>query len=120
MSVFLQVFCWFALAITALGTTTFLGMGRSASAGDGGAVALAAIAAPILITVLLVLVQRVRKGRLNQFLSVVDGALGLLLTGYGAYFAVTDPANRVWYIWPLVLGLGLLFLAFESKAGRDD
>ena len=98
----------------------FSGLGRSASPVESGGATFAAIGAPILIAVLLVLVQRVRKGRLTHFLSIVDGALGLLLAGYGAYYAITDPDDLVFYIWPLLLGLGLLFLAFESKAGRSE
>ena len=120
MSVFLQVFCWLALALTALGTSAFFGTVPSNEPGESGAATFAAIASPILICVLLVLVQRVRKGPLNQFLSIVDGALGLLLAGFGAYYAINDPDNRALYIWPFLLGLGLLFLAFESKAGRRE
>ena len=61
-----------------------------------------------------------RSSMLMGVIAIVDGALGLLLAGFGLYMAVSGASDFVFYIWPLLLGVGLVFLAFESKQGRAE
>lgn len=119
-SIVIQIFCWLALGVTALGASAFFSVGKFYDPHGDGPITFAAISAPLLIAVLLVLVHRVRKGPFYHLLAIIDGGLGLLLAGFGIYFAITDPGDLILYIWPLLLGLGLLYLAFESKLGESE
>lgn len=120
----LQVFCWLALAVTALGAffVASEGMfyGADAEAGDVPYLFFA-MAPPIMIAILLVLLQRVRRGPVQFLTMIVSGAVGVILTGLMIYNLLIDPADWLLYMPPLLLGVGLLALAFEpALRGRSN
>ena len=118
-SVVIQVVCWLCLGATALGATAIFSVGRFYNPQHDGPLMFLAVAAPLLIAVLLVLGHRVRKGPLHHLLAIFDGGLGLLLAGVGLFSLIRDPGDLILYIWPLLLGIGLLYLGFESKLGAS-
>ena len=114
-SVVLQVFCWLALGVTALGAFFVASSGTFYSTGEEGEVPYLffAMAPPIMIAILLVLLQRVRRGPVQFLTMIVSGAVGVILTGLMAYNLLVNPTDWLLYIAPLLLGIGLLALAFE-------
>lgn len=120
-SVALQIFCWLALGVTALGAFVVASSGQLYAPAEGDAPYLFfAMAPPILIAILLVLLQRVRRGPVQFLTMIVSGAIGLILTGLMVYQLVTDTRDWLLYAPPLLLGLGLLALAFEpALRGRS-
>jgi len=113
-SVALQIFCWLALGVTALGAFVVASGGQFYAPAESDAPYLFfAMAPPILIAILLVLLQRVRRGPVQFLTMIVSGAIGLILTGLMIYQLITDTADWLLYAPPLLLGLGLLALAFE-------
>lgn len=113
-SMTLQIFCWLALGITALGAVMVASSGTLfSSEGEDTPYLFFAMAPPIMIAILLVLLQRVRRGPVQFLTMIVSGAVGVILTGLMVYNLVVDPASWLLYIPPLLLGLGLLALAFE-------
>ncbi|MGR3514951.1 MAG: hypothetical protein ACU0GG_19495 [Paracoccaceae bacterium] len=115
-SLALQIFCWLALGVTALGAFFIASEGTfyggDAEAGDVPYLFFA-MAPPIMIAILLVLLQRVRQGPVQFLTMIVSGAFGVILTGLMVYNLIVDPGDWLLYIPPLLLGLGLLALAFE-------
>lgn len=120
-SLALQIFCWLALGVTALGAFVVASAGQFYAPAEGDAPYLFfAMAPPILIAILLVLLQRVRRGPVQFLTMIVSGAIGLILTGLMIYQLVTDSEDWLLYAPPLLLGLGLLALAFEpALRGRQ-
>ncbi|MEM9843582.1 MAG: hypothetical protein AAF965_02190 [Pseudomonadota bacterium] len=116
----LQIFCWLALAVTALGAFFVASAGSFYSTSPDGEVPYLffAMAPPILIAVLLVLLRRVRQGPVQFLTMIVSGAVGLIITGLMVYNLVFYPEDWVVYVAPLLLGLGLLALAFEPALRR--
>lgn len=112
----LQIFCWLALGVTALGAF-FIASAGTFYGGDGevGDVPYLffAMAPPIMIAILLVLLQRVRQGPVQFLTMIVSGAVGVILTGLMIYNLVLDPGDWLLFVPPLLLGVGLLALAFE-------
>lgn len=112
----LQIFCWLALGITALGAFFIASAGTfyggDAEAGDAPYLFFA-MAPPIMIAVLLVLLQRVRQGPVQFLTMIVSGAVGVILTGLMVFNLIRDPEDWLLFLPPLLLGLGLLALAFE-------
>ena len=121
-SIALQIFCWLALGVTALGAFFVASSGTIYVAEDDGDVPYLffAMAPPIMIAILLVLLQRVRQGPVQFLTMIVSGAVGVILTGLMVYNLVFDPEDWLIYVPPLLLGLGLLALAFEpALRGRS-
>jgi hypothetical protein len=120
-SLALQIFCWLALGVTALGAFVVASAGQFYAPQEGDAPYLFfAMAPPILIAILLVLLQRVRRGPVQFLTMIVSGAIGLILTGLMIYQLVTNPGDWLLYAPPLLLGIGLLALAFEpALRGRS-
>ena len=122
-SLALQIFCWLALGVTALGAFFVASAGTFYGADtDGGDVPYLffAMAPPIMIAILLVLLQRVRQGPVQFLTMIVSSAFGVILTGLMIYNLVVDPSRWVLFVPPLLLGLGLLALAFEpALRGRS-
>ena len=122
-SLTLQIFCWLALGVTALGAffVASEGVFYGADAEEGDVPYLFfAMAPPIMIAILLVLLQRVRQGPVQFLTMIVSGAFGVILTGLMIYNLVVDPGDWLLYIAPLLLGVGLLALAFEpALRGRS-
>ncbi|MEL7149856.1 MAG: hypothetical protein AAGK71_03940 [Pseudomonadota bacterium] len=113
-SLALQIFCWLALGVTALGAFFLASAGTLYSAEqDDAPYFLFAMAPPIVIAILLVLIQRVRRGPVQFLTMIVCGAVGVILSGLEIYNLVFFPENWLNHIAPLLLGLGLLALAFE-------
>lgn len=118
-SLAIQIFCWLALGITALGAFFVASSGTFYGAeGDDVPYLFFAIAPPIMIAVLLVLLQRVRRGPVQFLTMIVSGAVGVILTGLETYNLIFDTENWIAYLPPLVLGIGLLALAFEPAWRR--
>ena len=110
----LQIFCWLALGVTALGAVVFASSGTFFSSEDEPVpYQFFAMAPPIMIATLLVLLQRVRRGPVQFLTMIVSGAVGVILTGLMAFNIVMHPNEWLLYIAPLLLGVGLLALAFE-------
>ena len=111
----LQIFCWLALGVTALGAFFVASSGSFYSSGAEGEVPYLffAMAPPILIAILLVLLVRVRHRPVQFLTMIVSGAVGLILTGLMIYNLIVDTGDWVLYVPPLLLGFGLLALAFE-------
>ena len=120
-SVALQIFCWLALGVTALGAFVVASSGQLYAPAESDAPYLFfAMAPPILIAILLVLLQRVRRGPVQFLTMIVSGAIGLILTGLMIYQLVTDTEDWLLYAPPLLLGVWLLALAFEpALRGRS-
>lgn len=115
----LQIFCWLALGVTALGAFFVASSGTFYSAEEGDVPYLFfAMAPPIMIAILLVLLQRVRQGPVQFLTMIVSGAVGVILTGLMIYNLVINPADWLLYVPPLLLGVGLLALAFEPAIRR--
>ena len=70
-----------------------------------------ATVAAILLASVIILVRRPT----GLVLSVIAMALGVGLTGFGLYWIAADPGDTLIWASPVVLGLGLLILAFEPK-----
>ncbi len=110
----LQIFCWLALGITALGAFFVASAGSFYYSEEGDVPYLFfAMAPPIMIAILLVLLQRVRRGPVQFLTMIISGAVGVILTGLMIYNLVTTPSDWLLFLPPLLLGLGLLALAFE-------
>ncbi len=110
----LQIFCWLALGVTALGAFFVASAGSFYSSESGDVPYLFfAMAPPIMIAILLVLLQRVRQGPVQFLTMIVSGAVGVILTGLMTYNLLTNPADWLLFAPPLLLGVGLLALAFE-------
>ena len=120
-SLALQIFCWLALGVTALGAFFLASAGTLYSTEqDDAPYLLFAMAPPIVIAILLVLIQRVRRGPVQFLTMIVCGAVGVILSGLEIYNLVFFPENWLNHIAPLLLGLGLLALAFEpALRGRS-
>ena len=120
-SMALQIFCWLALGVTALGAFFVASSGSFYSGEEGDVPYLFfAMAPPIMIAILLVLLQRVRQGPVQFLTMIISGAFGVILTGLMIYNLLVDPGDWLLYIAPLLLGLGLLALAFEpALRGRS-
>ena len=120
-SLALQIFCWLALGVTALGAFFVASAGTfyggDTEAGDVPYLFFA-MAPPIMIAILLVLLQRVRQGPVQFLTMIISGAFGVILTGLMVYNLLVDPGDWLLYIAPLLLGLGLLALAFEPALRR--
>ncbi len=115
----LQIFCWLALGVTALGAFFVASSGTFYSAEEGDVPYLFfAMAPPIMIAILLVLLQRVRQGPVQFLTMIVSGAVGVILTGLMIYNLVINLADWLLYVPPLLLGVGLLALAFEPAIRR--
>lgn len=119
----LQIFCWLALGVTALGAFFIASAGTfygaDAEAGDVPYLFFA-MAPPIMIAILLVLLQRVRQGPVQFLTMIVSGAFGVILTGLMIYNLVVDPNDWLLFVPPLLLGVGLLALAFEPAFRRGE
>ncbi len=117
----LQIFCWLALGITALGAFFVASTGPFYASDEGDVPYLFfAMAPPIMIAILLVLLQRVRQGPVQFLTMIVSGAVGVILTGLMIYNVLREPSDWLLYVPPLLLGLGLLALAFEpALRGRS-
>jgi len=120
-SLALQIFCWLALGVTALGAFFLASAGTLYSTEqDDAPYLLFAMAPPIVIAILLVLIQRVRRGPVQFLTMIVCGAVGVILSGLEIYNLIFFPENWLNHIAPLLLGLGLLALAFEpALRGRS-
>jgi hypothetical protein len=121
-SLALQIFCWLALGVTALGAFFVASSGSFYSTTPDGDVPYLffAMAPPIMIAILLVLLQRVRRGPVQFLTMIVSGAVGVILTGLMIYNLVVDPDGWLLFVPALLLGLGLLALAFEpALRGRS-
>ncbi len=121
-SLALQVFCWLALGVTALGAFFVASSGTFYSTGEEGEVPYLffAMAPPILIAVLLVLLRRVRQGPVQFLTMIVSGAVGLMITGLMIYNLIVRPEDWLVYVPALLLGVGLLALAFEPAWRRNQ
>lgn len=118
----LQIFCWMALGVTALGAFFLASSGSfyDLTPGTDGHVPylLFAMAPPILIAVLLVLLRRVRQGPIQFLTMIVSGAVGLIISGLMIYNLIVTPEDWLVYVPALLLGVGLLALAFEPAWRR--
>ncbi|MCG6884178.1 MAG: hypothetical protein LJE62_10545 [Silicimonas sp.] len=118
----LQIFCWLALGVTALGAFFVASSGSFYSSGAEGEAPYLffAMAPPILIALLLVLLRRARHGPVQFLTMIVSGAVGLILTGLMVYNLIFYTSDWLLYTPPLLLGIGLLALAFEpALRGRS-
>ncbi len=118
----LQIFCWLALGITALGAFFVASSGTFYSTGEEGEAPFLffAMAPPILIAVLLVLLRRVRQGPVQFLTMIVSGAVGLMISGLMIYNLIVRPEDWLVYVPALLLGVGLLALAFEPAWRRSQ
>ena len=118
----LQIFCWLALGITALGAFFVASSGTFYSTGEEGEVPYLffAMAPPILIAILLVLLRRVRQGQVLFLTMIVSGAVGLMISGLMIYNLIVRPEDWLVYVPALMLGVGLLALAFEPAWRRSQ
>lgn len=115
----LIIFCWLALGVTALGAFFIASAGTLYSPEQGDVPYLFfAIAPPIMIATLLVLLRRVRHGPVQFMTMIVAGAVGVILAGLMLYNLFFYPSDWLLYVPPLVLGVGLLGLAFEPAIRR--
>ena len=79
-----------------------------------------ALAPPILIAILLVLLRRVRQGPVQFLTMIVSGAVGLMISGLMIYNLIVRPEDWLVYVPALLLGVGLLALAFEPAWRRGQ
>jgi len=115
----LIVFCWLALGVTALGAFFIASSGTFYGTEEGDVPWLFfAMAPPIMISILLVLLQRVRQGPVQFLTMIISGAVGVILTGLMIYNLTVNPGDWLLYVPPLLLGVGLLALAFEPALRR--
>lgn len=121
-SVALQIFCWLALGVTALGAFFVASSGTFYSTGEEGEVPYLffAMAPPILVAILLVLLRRVRQGPVQFLTMIVSGAVGLMISGLMIYNLIVRPEDWLVYVPALLLGVGLLALAFEPAWRRGQ
>ena len=92
----LQIFCWLALGVTALGAFFVASSGTFYSTGAEDEVPL-------------------------QFLTmIVSGAVGLIISGLMVYKLIVRPEEWLVYVPALLLGVGLLALAFEPAWRRSE
>ncbi len=118
----LQIFCWLALGVTALGAFFVASSGTFYSTGeeDEAPYLFIAMAPPILIAILLVLLRRVRQGPVQFLTMIISGAVGLIISGLMIYNLIVRPEDWLVYLPALLLGVGLLALAFEPAWRRGS
>lgn len=72
-----------------------------------------------LVLAFVLLLRRNRQGPLNSFASILAMVLGALFALPAVVASMGDPGDAALYLGPILLGAGLIVLAFEPKNRGD-